>query len=394
MRDRYIGMQIACTRSVIPLALSRPLRIAQIAPPGIPCPPDGYGASELVVSNLTEELVRRGHQVTLFAHPESRTKATLVSFPQVYDLKDAAQRELAHTSLALDFAGEFDVVHNHCIAPGPSLLRLAPVPSLTTLHYVRPLLFTFAAQPCAAISHSQARQLRESLNIAGVAYNGIDVASFPLVEDKDDYLLFLGRIDPKKGVHLAIEVARRLDARLLIAAGYPTSDNRAYFEEQIKPKLGGKIEHIGHVGTQDKGTLLARARCVLMPQQWEEPFGLVAVEALACGTPVVALRRGALPEIIRHGQDGFLVDSIDEMAEAVGKTGSIRPQSCRHVVAAHFSVRNMADAYLSLYGRLLERTPLPAQRPLSGIASAGVTAGSGENNGSRGRDAAVVGRAG
>lgn len=335
------------------MTVDRPLRIAQIAPPGIPCPPDGYGASELVASNLTEELVRQGHEVTLFAHPASRTAARLVSFPQVYDVREAEWREVAHTSLALDHAHAFDIIHNHCIVPGPSLIRHSPVPSLTTLHYLRPLVYTFSDANYVALSQSQARLLGHDLHIAGVAPNGIDLESFPVVEEKDDYLLFLGRIDPKKGLHLAMDAARTLDMRLLIAAGHPTPDNHRYLEEEIKPRLGGKIEHVGHVGTREKIELLGRARAVLMPQQWEEPFGLVAVEALASGTPVVAFRRGALPEIIPDGEAGFIVDTVEGMVEAVGRIGSISARACRRAVEGRFSCTAMANAYLSIYRSLL-----------------------------------------
>ncbi|HEU5433516.1 MAG TPA: glycosyltransferase family 4 protein [Thermomicrobiales bacterium] len=344
--------------------MDKPLRIAQIAPPGIPCPPDGYGASELVAGNLTEELVDWGHDVTLFAHPASVTRAALVSFPRVYDLEDADRRETIHTSLALDYAERFDIIHNHCIRPGPSLIRLARPASLTTLHYVRPILYAFPAAPYAAVSHAQARQLAAGLNIAGVAPNGIDLAAFPVVREKADYLLFLGRIDPKKGVHLAIEAARALDAPLLIAAAHPTPDNRAYFETQVRPGLGGKIEYIGHVGTAEKIRLLGRARCVLMPQQWEEPFGLVAAEALASGTPVVAMRRGALPEIVPDGVAGYLVDGVAEMIDAVSRVGAIRPDDCRNAVEGRYSRAAMTDAYLAIYRRLLDRESAasPAER--------------------------------
>lgn len=335
----------------------RPLRIAQIAPPGIPCPPEGYGASELVAGNLSNELVSRGHDVTLFAHPASPTTARLVSFDGLYEIASAEQREVAHSSLALDHAAEFDIIHNHCIFPGAALIRKAPVPSLTTLHYLRPILTTFSTEPYVAVSHAQARSLPD-LNVVGVAHNGVDLRRLPFVAGKSDYLLFLGRIDPKKGPHLAIDVARRLGRRLVVAAPHPSRDNRAYFEDEVKPRLGGPIEYVGHVIGDEKARLIGGAHCVLMPQQWEEPFGLVAVEAMACGTPVVALRRGALPEIIRHGSTGFVVTDVDEMVEAVDRIGSIDPLKCRQVVAEHFTASAMAEAYLRIYHRLLDHRDL------------------------------------
>ncbi|HZS94380.1 MAG TPA: glycosyltransferase family 4 protein [Chloroflexota bacterium] len=335
---------------------ARPLRIAQIAPPSIPCPPEGYGASELVAGTLTEELVRRGHDVTLFAHPESITKATHVFFPPVYELQDAERRELAHTALVFDRATEFDVIHNHCIQPGPAAIHAA-AGALTTLHYIRPLLRTFATHPYVALSESQ-RRANPDLNIIGVAQNGIEPTNFMFQAVKNDYLLWIGRIDPKKGPHLAIEIARRLDANLFLAAGYPSRDNIRYWEAQVKPRLGGKVEYLGHVVGAEKRNLFAGARCVLMPHQWEEPFGLVAIEAMASGTPVIALRRGALPEIVRHGETGFVVDTVDEMVDAVSRLDSIDPCACRRLVEERFSAAAMADAYLAVYDRLLTAPPI------------------------------------
>ncbi|MGH2449129.1 MAG: glycosyltransferase family 4 protein, partial [Chloroflexota bacterium] len=330
---------------------------AQIAPPGIPCPPTGYGASELVCSNLTEQLVRQGHEVTLFAHEESRTKARLVSFPSVSRLTDATERELAHASLAVERADDFDILHNHCITPGPAVIRLASCPTLTSLHYLRPLIAAFSEEPYVAVSHAQARSLSH-LNVIGVAHNGVNLENLPLGGHKRDYLLFIGRIDPKKAPHLAIQAARRLDLPLLLAASYPSEDNIAYWEEQVKPGLGGKIRYVGEVSAADKGGLIGGARAVLMPQQWEEPFGLVAAEAMACGTPVVAMRRGALPEIVPHGVGGFIVDDLDGMVEAVRKIDQIDASDCRRVVEENFSAEVMTAAYLDLYETLV-RQPVP-----------------------------------
>lgn len=335
----------------------RRLRIAQIAPPGIPCPPEGYGASELVAGNLSNELARRGHDITLFAHPASPTEARLVSFDGVYEIASAEQREVAHSSLALDYASEFDIIHNHCIFPGAALIRKTPTPTLTTLHYLRPILKTFAHEPYVAVSHAQARSL-PNLNVVGVAHNGVDLRRLPFVAEKSDYLLFIGRIDPKKGPHLAIDVARRLGRRLVVAAPHPSRDNRLYFENEVKPRLGGPIEYVGHVTGDEKARLIGGAHCVLMPQAWEEPFGLVAVEAMACGTPVIAFARGALPEIVRDGTTGFVVARVDEMVAAVDRAGSIDPRKCRQVVEEHFTASAMADAYLGIYHRLLDRRDL------------------------------------
>jgi len=328
------------------------LRIAQIAPPSIACPPNGYGASELVASTLTEELVRQGHDVTLFAHPESTTSAGHVFFPEVYALTKPEDRELAHMALAFERAGEFDIIHNHCIQPGPAAIHTVDA-ALTTLHYVRPLLRTFASHPYVALSRSQ-RLNHPDLNIVGVAYNGIDCSTFDVVDEKEEYLLWIGRIDPKKGPHLAIEVARRTGRRLLLAAGHPTKDNLEYWERQVKPGLGGGIEYIGHVTAAEKPPLIGRAQAVLMPHQWEEPFGLVAIEAMAAGTPVIAFRRGALPEIVPNGIGGMVVDTVEEMAGMVPKVESIDPWMCRRHVEENFSAAAMAASYVAIYQRVLE----------------------------------------
>ncbi len=330
-----------------------PMRIAQISPPHNATPPRGFGGSELVASNLTQELVRRGHQVVLFAHPDSSTDATLVSFPEAYQPASFDHRELVHVARSLEYAHEFDIVHNHCLSAGPALARLVRTPCVITLHYLHPILLAFPDHPCVAVSKAQQAAV-PGLNILRVVYNGVDCSLYPVVESKSDYLLFMGRIDPKKGPDLAVQVARSLGARLVLAGPPPTEDMRDFFDECIRPYLGARVEYVGEARGQQKVDLLAHAICLLLPLRWEEPFGLVAVEAMACGTPVVALRRGALPELVRHGETGYIVDTLDQMVQAVQQSDAIRPWRCRGVVERDFSSSRMADAYLEVYSQLLE----------------------------------------
>lgn len=326
------------------------MRIAQLSTPHLPTPPAGFGASELIASLITEELVARGHDVTLFAHRDSTTSARFVHFPQVEEVQRFDYRELAHVSRAMAQCGEFDVVHNHCLFAGPALSVLCHTPCLSTLHYTHPVLACFPEHPYVAVSHAQ-RDANRGLNVVAVVNNAIDIRLYQPAQAKKDYLLFLGRFHPNKGADLAIQVAERLGALLMIAAPTPHPDQRPYFDERIAPHLGRQALYLGEVTGSRKADLLAEARCVLMPDRWEEPFGLVALEAAASGTPVVAMRRGALPELVIHGETGYLVDSVEEMVEAVRAVDQIDPFRCRQHACSSFSVQRMVDGYLDLYQR-------------------------------------------
>ncbi len=326
------------------------MRIAQLSTPHLPTPPAGYGASELIASLITEELVRRGHEVTLFAHRDSATSARFVHFPQVEEVQRFDYRELAHASRAFAMADGFDVVHNHCLFAGPAMAHLRQVHCLSTLHYRHPVLNCFPEHPYVAVSHAQKADC-SPLNVVGVVHNAIDLRLYYPSSYKRDYLLFLGRFHPNKGVDLAIQVARRLGAQLLIAAPAPHPDQQTYFDEEVRPHLNHQVQYLGEVTGQRKAQLLAEARCLLMPDRWEEPFGLVALEAAASGTAVLAMRKGALPELVVPGETGFLVDSVEEMAEAVRRVDEIDPSQCRDHASANFGVERMVDGYLSLYER-------------------------------------------
>lgn len=350
------------------------MKILQIAPLWETVPPAAYGGTEAVVHVLVEELVRRGHEVTLCASGDSRTSARLVSsyhrsLRTAEDLRDKQPYVWHHAAISLRDAREYDIVHNHAGEEVMALAHLLPeVPMLTTMHCLitpdQRIIWDSYPGYYNTLSWSQRRLMPKISGgiFAGVAYNAIDVPSFPFQAEKEDFLLFLGRISPDKGPHLAVEVARRSGRRLLIAGKVDPVDFQ-FFTTVMAPLIDGQqVVYVGEANGERKRDLYRRAYCVLMPVVWDEPFGLVSVEAMACGTPVVALNRGALSELVRHGETGFVVDTVDQMAEALRFVPEIDPWRCRQHVAENFDVPVMADAYLRMYrdileGRLAEVTP-------------------------------------
>lgn len=332
--------------------------------PHIRTPPLGYGGSEAVAGSLAEELAQRGFQVTLFATPDSSTAGVLRHFapalsPGPYE--HAGYREVLHLCHALA-SGSYDLVLNHCLQAVPVLAASPGVRALTSLHYRPAILGSFPRLDYVAISHRQAELCRQAgLNVVGVVPNGIDTTPYHVVAAKESYLLWIGRFHAYKGPDLAIQVARRLGMRLILAGPPPPEDQREYFEARVRPYLGGPIEWVGGVEGPAKRRLFERARCTLCPIRWEEPFGLVMVESMAAGTPVIAFRRGAAPEVVADGRTGFVVDDVDGMAAAVERTHTIDPYACRQHVEEHFTAAAMADGYLSLAYRLIARTQASAQ---------------------------------
>ena len=325
--------------------------IAIVSTPHIKTPPLGFGGSEQVAGGLAQELVRRGYQVTLFATADSLGPGRLEYFPSALPqgpYADPAYREVIHLSHALA-TESFDLVLNHCLKAVPALALYRQAPVLTTLHYYPPILNEFPWLNYVAVSQRQAALARGAgLNVVGVAYNGIDPSPYQPTPHKEDYLLWVGRFHFYKAPDLAIEVAKRLGMRLLLAAPPPPEDQRTYFEAQVQPRLGGHIEWVGAIEGSSKYRIFERARCTLCPLRWEEPFGLVMVESMAAGTPVVAFRRGAAPEVVAHGETGFVVDDVEEMVEAVRRIDTIDPAACRRRVEAHFTAQAMTDRYLAL----------------------------------------------
>lgn len=341
------------------------MKILQVAPLVERVPPPAYGGTEAVVSLLTDELVRRGHEVVLRASGDSITLAELRSvYPRALrtqkGIGSVVPYELAHVSDALRDAPEFDIIHNHTGEMLMSFANLVDTPMLTTTHgnLTPDSRFIWGRYKgfYNTISHSQARYIAGFPNaqFVGVVHNAIDVKSFPFQAQKDDYLLDLARVSPEKGTHIAIEVARRAGMPLIVAGKVDGVDVE-YFRDVVEPLIDGRqIRFLGEADGSTKRALYARARALLAPITWEEPFGLVMPEALACGTPVIAFARGAAPEIIVDGETGFLVDTIDEMVEAIGRLDEIDPRRCREHIEQHFDVPVMTDAYLAVYGRIVK----------------------------------------
>lgn len=348
-----------------------PLRVAMLAPPWISVPPPGYGGVESVVSVLTETLVRRGAEVTLFCAPGSSSSARVVT------LLDAAHPEEIERSLyegdhvALAFReidtaiGErrFDVVHDHCGFTALAMADRLTTPSVHTLHgqFTASTAAFYARHAHKAtlvgISHAQLASGPAGLGEIGVIPNPIDVGSWPLRERKDDYLLWIGRMTADKGPHRAIAAAR-LAGLPLVMAGVIQPGQQPFFEREVAPHIDDRrVRFLGEVGGELKRSLFAGARALLMPIRWREPFGMVIVEALACGTPVIAFPEGAARELVVEGRTGFLVEDERAMAAAVQRLPSIAPRDCRAWVAQHCDVDVVAAAYEATYRSVARTRP-------------------------------------
>jgi glycosyltransferase involved in cell wall biosynthesis len=358
------------------------LRIAILAPLVEPVPPPLYGGTERVVSLLTEELVGRGHEVTLFASGDSRTAARLVPIcprglrldPEV---KDYAAYTLVALSEAYSHAREFDLFHNHNDYLAFGMARLSRTPTVTTthgrldLHEVRRIFRLFPEQRLVSISHDQKKWLPEA-NWVGTVHNGIAVDHFRLREAQGDCLVFLGRISPEKRPDRAIEVARDVGMKLVIAAKVDAVD-QDYYDSAIAPLIRanrGLIEYIGEVNEHEKDEVLGNAYAYLFPIDWPEPFGLTMVEAMATGTPVIASRNGSVPEIVQDGVTGFVCSTFKELIEAVPKVASLDRVACRRHVERHFTPTAMANGYETIYRRVVSgETPAsaPGQRSMPSL---------------------------
>jgi glycosyltransferase involved in cell wall biosynthesis len=338
------------------------MRIAQIAPLYESVPPALYGGTERVVSWLTEELVRLGHDVTLFASGDSLTTARLVpACKRALRLDSDCVDQLAHHMVMLDqvFAQKknFDLLHFHVDYLHFPLSRRAGVPHVTTLHGrldvpdLPPLYRHFRDMPVISISGAQRKPLPWA-NWQGTVHHGLPPDLFSFGEGTGQYLAFLGRTSPEKGLDQAIEIAKRSGIPLKIAAKIDRVDV-TYFENVIQPLLDHPlIEFIGEIGYPEKNAFLGSAAALLFPINWWEPFGLVMIEAMACGTPVVAYPLGSVPEVIRDGVTGFIVPDLEAAVRAVGKIAQIDRRKCRRHFEEHFAAQRMTQEYLNIYQRL------------------------------------------
>lgn len=346
------------------------MRVAQVAPLYESVPPKSYGGTERVVSYLTEELVRQGHEVTLFASGDSVTSARLVApCPHALRLDSSCEDPLAHHVTMLDMvfeqARDFDVVHFHIDYLHFPLSARQNVHHVTTLHGrldlpdLAPLHRRFRNIPLVSISDAQRAPLPWA-NWKATVYHGLPEDLYTYHEKPGDYLAFIGRISPEKRADRAIEIARRAGQKIKLAAKVDTADE-AYFRETIEPLLTDSCcEFVGEIGEDQKNEFLGNARALLFPIDWPEPFGLVLIEALACGTPVIAFADGSVPEIIEEGITGRVVGNIDEAVRAAAAIDTLSRRMCREAFETRFSARRMAADYLKVYRSLLAEKSEPA----------------------------------
>jgi glycosyltransferase involved in cell wall biosynthesis len=343
------------------------MRIAQVAPLYESVPPQAYGATERIVAYLCDALVALGHEVTLYASADSCTAAQLVPVcrrglwrdSDVWDTLSHHLRQLGHVAAA---AADFDLIHFHGEPLHFPLAQQLAAATLTTMHGRLlpadhgPLLQQFADVPLVSISDDQRRALAHG-NWRRTIHHGLPPDAMPFAPRGGDYLLWLGRMMPEKRPELAIEIARRSGLPLKMAAAVHPGE-RGYFRERVEPLLRasrGFVDYLGEVGGARRQQLFANARALLFPIDWPEPFGLVMVEAMSAGTPVIAFRRGAVPEVLEHGVAGFVVDSIDEAVEAVAAIGTLSRSACRDCFERRFTAARMARDYLAEYEALAGR---------------------------------------
>ena len=341
------------------------MRIAQVSPLYEAVPPRTYGGTERVVSYLTEALVRQGHEVTLFASGDSVTRARLVaSCPQGLRFDDRCTDEFAHHIVLLEQvfqqAADFDLIHFHIDYVHFPLSRRQSTPHVTTLHGRLDLpdlvavYQEFPEPPVVSISNAQ-REPLPWLNWQGTVYHGLPHDLYTFRPEPGQYLAFLGRISPEKRVDRAIAIATRVGMPLKIAAKVDPA-NQEYFEAEIAPQFRHPlVEYVGELGEGEKDAFLGNAYALLFPIEWPEPFGLVMIEAVACGTPVIAFRRGSVPEVVDDGVTGFIVDSVEEAVRTTARIPTLRRQDCRQAFETRFSASHAATDYVDIYRRLTAR---------------------------------------
>jgi glycosyltransferase involved in cell wall biosynthesis len=338
------------------------MRIAQIAPLQVAVPPRHYGGTERLIHNLTESLVHMGHDVTLFASGDSQTSARLIApVPQAFNFVpdvDVRAYQMAMLAEVYRQAHRFDIIHNHLDYYALPFAEYSATPTVTTLHgrldleSLERIYYTYRSMPYVSISKSQQSHLPD-LNWVGTVYHSVDVANFPYYSKPGEYLTFVGRISPEKRPDRAIEVAKMAGIPLKIAAKVDPVD-RVYFEEVIKPKLNHPlIEFVGEVDEQGKREIMGNALALLMPIDWPEPFGIVFIEALACGTPVLTCPLGSVPELLQDGVTGYIRRTVEELAEAATQVHAISRATCRAYAEMRYDNWRLGRDYLRVYDKII-----------------------------------------
>ena len=355
------------------------MRIAQVAPLYEAVPPGAYGGTERVIATMCNGLVAEGHDVTLFAPETSETKAMLEAFEQPLRERFSSDElvNLAphlHLQMLAELyrrADEFDVVHSHVDIWTLPFTRLCATPTVLTMHgrldldHLRDLLPRYGSVPLVSISDDQRQAVADlHLTWAATVYNGLDLASYhDGPHDPDGYLGFVGRIAEEKGPLAAIEISDRTGLPLRMAAKVDPLDV-PYYENEVKPKMGPHVDFVGEIEEREKPAFYAGARATLFPSDWPEPFGLVMIESLAAGTPVIALRRGSVPEVIEDGVTGFVCNDVDEMVQATERIGDLDPEACRRH-AERFSAHEMCRGYVEVYESLVGTRSARAAAPIA-----------------------------
>ncbi|MEN2994071.1 MAG: glycosyltransferase family 4 protein [Thermodesulfovibrio sp.] len=340
------------------------MRIGIISPLWKPVPPEKYGGTEAVVSSITEELVRRGHDVTLFASGDSKTSAKLISITEknLYDIFgyfkwDCLEYDILQIEAVARLSANFDIIHNHNGFVPLVLTPLIKAPIITTIHSSLPpqpysLAKAFKDRPFISISNAQ-RTLAPYLNYIKTVYHGIDVSKYHFSEKAGHYLLFMGTFSPHKGADFAIDIAKKAGIPIVLA-GELRKEFEDFYKEKILSQHDGKnIIVKGELYFEEKIEIFKNALALLMPVRWTEAFGLVMIEAMACGTPVIGFNKGSIPEVIENGKTGFIVESVEEAVEAIKKISLIDRHQCRKTVIERFSIKRMVDEYETLYKELL-----------------------------------------
>lgn len=344
------------------------MKIAMLAPLEETVPPKKYGGTELVVSNLTEQLVQMGHDVTLLASGDSITSAklepifekSLRSDPEVnqFDLRDTYKFIGVGRAVSYLQKNKFDIIHNHIGWRVLAFNNLFNAPSITTLHGPLDILYQqkvygfYKNANYVSISRSQRKPMPD-LNFVATVYNGINISTFKFFPSHKDYFAFLGRMSPEKGPVQAIQIAKKAGIKLIMAAKIDAADKK-YFKAEVEPLIDNKqIKFIGEVGHAGKLELLGNAKALLAPIQWEEPFGLFFIEAMACGTPVITMNRGSVPELIVDNKTGFICKNEDQAAEKIKIIDTIDRKTCFDHVNKNFSSQRMAEGYLAAYKKIL-----------------------------------------